>query len=67
MMVLAVVWSIFRQEILRYQLRLGTALYDLPRPAEPAQVKAAEYTGVILRILLFLLGLTIVLARLMLR
>jgi hypothetical protein len=67
MMVLAVVWSIFRQEILRYQLRLGTALYDLPRPAEPAQVKAAEYTGVFLRILLFLLGLLIVLARLMLR
>lgn len=67
MMVLAAVWSIFRQEVLRYQLRLGTSLYDLPRPAEPAQVKAAEYTGAFLRILLFLLGLIIVLARLVLR
>lgn len=38
MMVLAAVWSLFREEVLRYQLRLGTALYDLPRPAEPAQV-----------------------------
>lgn len=67
MMVLAVVWSVFRQEVLRYQLRLGTALYNLPKPAEPAQVKAAEYTGVFLRVLLFLLGLIIVLVRLILR
>lgn len=67
MMVLAAVWSIFRQEVLHYQLRLGTALYDLPRPAEPAQVKAAEYTSAFLRILLFLPGLLIVLARLVLR
>lgn len=67
MMVLAVVWSIFGREVLRCQLRLGTALYDLPRPAEPAQVRAAEYTGVFLRILVFLLGLIIVLVRLMLR
>jgi hypothetical protein len=66
MMVLAAVWSIFRQEVLRYQLRLGTSLYDLPRPTEPAQVKAAEYTGAFLRILLFLLRLIIVLARLVL-
>ncbi|MCB5291710.1 hypothetical protein [Arthrobacter sp. SO3] len=67
MMVLAVAWSIFRQEILRYQLRLGAALYGLPTPAEPAQVKAAEYTGVILRLLLFLLGLITALARLIFR
>ena len=60
MMVVAVVWSIFSQEVPRYQLRLGTALYDLPRPAEPAQVRAAEYTGDFLLILLFLLGLFIV-------
>ena len=67
MMVLAVVWSIFSREVLRYQLRHGTALYGLPRPAEPAQVRAAEYTSVFLRIPLFLLGLIIVLVRLMLR
>lgn len=67
MMVLAAVWAVFRQDVLRFQLRIGTALYDLPRPVEPAQVKAAEYTGAFLRILLFLLGLIIVLARLVLR
>lgn len=67
MMVVAAVWSIFRQEVLRYQLRLGTSLYDLPKPAEAAQVKTAEYTGAFLRIQLFLLGLIIVLARLVRR
>ncbi|MDN4646553.1 hypothetical protein [Arthrobacter sp. PsM3] len=67
MMVLAVVWSIFRDEVLRYQLWLGAALYGLPRPAEPAQVKAAEYIGVFLRLLLCLLGLITVLAGLILR
>ncbi|MDN4643355.1 hypothetical protein [Arthrobacter sp. PsM3] len=67
MMVLAVAWSIFRDEVRRYQLWLGAALYGLPRPAEPAQIKAAEYTGVFLRLLLFLLGLITVLARLILR
>lgn len=67
MMVLAAVWAEFRQEVLRYQLRIGTALYNLPKPVEPAQVKAAEYTGAFLRILLFLLGLILVLARLVLR
>lgn len=67
MMVPAVVWSIFRDEVLRYQLWLGTALYGLPKPAEPAQVKAAEYIGVFLRLLLFLLGLITVLAGLILR
>ncbi|WP_104172930.1 hypothetical protein [Arthrobacter sp. Y81] len=67
MMVLAAVWSIFREEVLRYQLRIGTALYDFPRPADPALVRAAENTGVFLRILLFLLGFVIVLATLVLR
>lgn len=67
MMTLAAVCSIFREEILRYQLRIGTALYNLPRPAEPALIRAAEYTGVVLRILLFLLGLVIVLTTVVLR
>lgn len=66
-MALAAVWSIFREETLRYQLRIGTALYDLPRPAEPALIRAAEYTGVFLRIVLFLLGLVIVLTTVVLR
>ncbi|SDP64890.1 hypothetical protein SAMN04487914_12326 [Arthrobacter sp. ok909] len=67
MMVLAVVWSIFRDEVLRYQLWLGAVLYGLPRPAEPAQVKAAEYIGTFLRLLLLLLGLITVVAGLILR
>ncbi|MET3923453.1 hypothetical protein [Arthrobacter sp. UYEF20] len=67
MMVLALVWSIFRDEVLRYQLWLGTALYGLPRPAEPVQVKVADYVGAFLRLLLFLPGLVTVLAGLILR
>lgn len=67
MMVLAAVWSIFRQEVLRYQLRFGTALYDLPKPPDAAQVRAAEYTGTFLRLLLVVLGFIIVLATLALR
>jgi hypothetical protein len=67
MVILAVVWSIFRDEVRRYQPWLGTALYGLPRPAEPAQIKAVEYTGAFLRLLLFLLGLITVLASLILR
>lgn len=67
MMVLAVAWSIFRDEVIRYQLWLGTALYGLPRPADPAQVKAAEFVSAFLRLLLFLLGLITVLAGLILR
>lgn len=67
MIVLAVVWSIFRKEVLGWQLRLGTALYDLPKPPDPAQVKAAEYTGTFLRLLLVMLGFIIVGAGLTLR
>lgn len=65
MMVLAVVWSILSREVLRYQLRLGTALYDLPRRTCPGQGRRIHRR--FLRILLFLPGLIIVLVRLMLR
>lgn len=67
MMVLAVVWFIFRHELLSYQLRIASALYDTPAPAEPEQVRAAEAVGVFLRLVLFLPGLLIVLAKLILR
>lgn len=67
MMVLAVVWFIFRQEVLSYQLRIAAALYDTAVPAEPEQVRAAEAVGSFLRLVLFLPGLFVVLARLILR
>ncbi|APX03570.1 hypothetical protein [Arthrobacter sp. QXT-31] len=67
LMVLAVVWFIFRQEVLSYQLRMAAALYDAPVPAEPEQVRAAESVGAFLRLVLFLPGLFIVLAKLILR
>jgi hypothetical protein len=67
MMVLAVVWFIFRHEVLSYQLRIGTALYDSPGPAEPEQVRAVEAVGALIRLVLFLPGLFIVLAKMTLR
>jgi hypothetical protein len=67
MMVLAVVWFIFRHEVLSYQLRIAAALYDAPEPAEPEQVTAAEAIGRLLRLVLFLPGLFIVLVKLILR
>lgn len=67
MMVLAAVWFIFRNEVLNYQLRIAAALYDAPGPAEPEQVRAAEAVGAFLRLVLFLPGLFIVLAKLILR
>lgn len=67
LMVLSVVWSIFRDAVLRFQLWLGTALYGLQRPADPDQVTAGENVGSSLRIVLFLLGLIIVVARVTLR
>jgi len=55
LMVLSVVWSIFRDAVLRFQLWLGTALYGLglQRPADPDQVTACENVGSSLRIVLF--------------
>ncbi|MEO5318871.1 hypothetical protein PV761_09860 [Arthrobacter sp. CC3] len=67
MMVLAVVWFIFRQEVLSYQLRIAAALYETAVPAEPEQVRAAEAVGSFLRLVLFLPGLFVVLAKLILR
>ncbi|QDG88119.1 hypothetical protein [Pseudarthrobacter sp. NIBRBAC000502770] len=67
MMGLAVVWFIFRHHVLSYQLRIAAALYDTPDPAEPEQVRAADAVGRVLRLVLFLPGLFIVLAKLILR
>jgi hypothetical protein len=67
MMVLAVVWFIFRHQVLSYQLRIAAALYDAPGPAEPEQVRAAKAIATFLRLVLFLPGLFIVLAKLILR
>lgn len=62
-MVLAVVWFIFRHQVLSYQLRIAAALYGAP----PEQVGAAEAVGAFLRLVLFPPGLFIVLAKLVLR
>ncbi|MDQ0867367.1 hypothetical protein [Arthrobacter globiformis] len=67
MTVLAVVWFIFRHEVLIYQLRIAAVLYDARGPADPEQVRAAEAVGRFLRLVLFLPGLFIVLAKLILR
>ncbi|MBT2521157.1 hypothetical protein [Arthrobacter sp. ISL-28] len=66
MMLLAVVWFLFRQEVVRFQLRTATAVFDLPEPADPGQVRAAESVGAFIRLLLFLLGLFTVLVKLVL-
>ena len=67
MTVLAVVWFIFRHEILNYQLRIAAALYGAALPAEPEQIRAAEAVAAFLALVLFLPGLLIVLAKLILR
>ncbi|XAS68158.1 hypothetical protein V3C33_02145 [Micrococcaceae bacterium Sec5.7] len=67
MMLLAVVWFIFRREAVLYQVRIATAMYGLRTPAEPRLIKAAEATGAFIRLLLFLPGLFIVLLKLILR
>ena len=67
MMVLAVVWFIFRHEVLQYQLWMAAALYGTPGQADPEQVRVAAAVGALLRLVLFLPGLLIVLAKLILR
>lgn len=67
MMLLTVVWFLFRDEVARFQLKLAAAVFDLRTPADHGQVRAAETVGALLRLMLFLLGLFIVLVRLILR
>lgn len=67
LMLLAGIWFIFRREVVRYQLWAASAIYDLEKPLDPAQVKAAETLGVWIRSLLFLSGLFIIVLRLILR
>lgn len=67
LMLFAGIWFIFRREVVRYQLWAAAAIYDLPRPPGPAQVKAAEALGGWIRCLLLLSGLSITLLRLILR
>lgn len=67
MMLLAVVWFLFRDEVARFQLSAATAVFGLPTPLDPGQVRAAEKVGAFIRVLLFLLGLFTVLVKLVLR
>ncbi|PVZ60887.1 hypothetical protein C9424_00345 [Arthrobacter sp. H-02-3] len=67
LMLFAGIWFIFRREVVRYQLWAASAIYDLERPLDPAQVKAAETLGLWIRSLLFLSGLFIIVLRLILR
>jgi hypothetical protein len=67
MMLLAMVWFLFRQEVVRFQPRVATAVFDLPLPADPGQFRAAETVGAFIRLLLFLLGLFTLLVKLVLR
>jgi hypothetical protein len=61
------IWLIFRTEVVRCQLWLASALYDLEAPLDPAQVNTAETLGRWIRGLLFLSGLFIFVLRLILR
>jgi tellurite resistance protein TehA-like permease len=67
MMLLAVVWFLFRDEVVRFQLSAATAVFGLPTPIDSGQVRAAEKVGAFVRVLLFLLGLFTVLVKLVLR
>lgn len=67
MMFLAVVWFLFSEEMVRFQVRAAAALLGLRGPVDPGQVRAATKVGLFIRVLLFLLGLAIVLVRLLLR
>lgn len=67
MMLLAVVWFLFREEVARFLFSAATAVFGPPTPIDSGQVGAAEKAGAFIRILLFLLGLFTVLVKLVLR
>jgi len=67
MMFLSVVWFLFRDKVVQFQLRVAATVLMLPTPTHPEQVRAAEKVGMFIRLLLFLLGLSIVLVKLSLR
>jgi hypothetical protein len=56
MMLLAVVWFLFRGEVARFQLSAAAAVFELPTPTGPGQVRAAIKVGAFIRLPLFLLG-----------
>ena len=67
MMLMAVVWFLFRDEVVRFQLSAATRVFRLPTPIDSEQVRAAEKVGSFIRLLLIVLGLFIVLVKLVLR
>jgi hypothetical protein len=58
-MFLSVVWHLFRQKVMNFQLRMAAAVFSLRTPTEAGQLRAAERVGASLCLLLFLLGLLV--------
>ncbi|WP_456509713.1 hypothetical protein [Arthrobacter sp. TE12231] len=67
MLLLAGNWFIFRQEVVRYQVRVAAALYNVQIPADPALVRTAQSVGAWLRGVLFFTGLFLLLLLLIFR